>query len=192
MNNYELFNFENINNKINNYLDLEEKETKQKELYNKLSNIKPIDTVPDKLYRDDFMEQDIEIDLNSSDFRKIFNDYNLMYNEKKAGKSIVINKPQVELKDVNYEIKLEELNFKKEELYNYLSALKDEKKQINDKQQLLELTQKELQQERELLDIEKDNFEQYKKTEEEKIKKDKMNFQNMIEEMKNKIETILN
>lgn len=191
MNNFELFSFEP--NLSNNYHYINNSKKDVKELYKDLENIKPVDIHPDKLYRDDFMEQDIEIDIDSNKFRDIWSDYALMYNEKNIPKiNNEIKDKQIILNKVNYEDDLKDLTLKINELDKYVFSLKTQKKDLIEKEQLLELTKKELEQEKELFQIEKDKFEEYKKEEKEKINKDKINFQNMIEDLKNKIDTILN
>ena len=196
MNNYELFNFENINNNdINVLKPMNEYKKNINYLYKELDNAKPIEDVPDKLYRDEFMEQDIEIDISSNKFREVWDQYKDSYEEKN---NIEENKPLVFKEDikleneVSYEDNLDSFYAKAMELDNYLMELKEERKELNDKKELLELTKKELEQEKELLNIEKEKFEEYKISENEKLNKDKIRFQNMVEEMKKKIETILN
>lgn len=191
MNNFELFNFEP--NLSNNYHYLDNSKKDVKELYKDLENVKPIDIHPDKLYRDDFMEQDIEIDIDSNKFRDIWSDYALMYNEKNIPKmnNEIKDKPII-LNKVTYEDDLKDLTLKVKELDKYVLSLKACKKDLTEKEQLLELSKKELEQEKELFQIEKDKFEEYRKEEKEKIDKDKINFQNMIEDLKNKIDNILN
>ena len=196
MNNYELFNFENINNGINILKPMDEYKKNINYLYKELDNAKPIEDVPDKLYRDEFMEQDIEIDISSNKFREVWNRYKDLYEEKNSiekNKPLVFEENVIKSEDeISYEDNLDSFYAKVDELDNYLIELKEQRKELNDKRELLELTKKELEQEKELLNIEKEKFEEYKISENDKLNKDKIRFQNMVEEMKKKIETILN
>lgn len=196
MNNYELFNFENVNkNDINILKPMNEYKKNINYLYSGLGNAKPIDDVPDKLYRDEFLEQDIEIDISSSKFRDVWNQYKNLYEDKNNVdeiKPLVFEKENKIDDEISYEDNLDNFYAKAKELDNYLMELKEERKELNDKRELLELTKKELEQEKELLNIEKEKFEEYKISENDKLNKDKIRFQNMVEEMKKKIETILN
>lgn len=193
MNNYELFNFESINkNDINILKPMNEYKKNINYLYNGIGDVKPIEEVPDKLYRDEFMEQDIEIDINSNKFREVWNEYKNLYEDKNKKEEIKTINLKENVKEESYEEKLDSFYSKAKELNEYLMELSNERKEIKEKKELLELTQKELEQEKELLNIEKEKFEEYKNNEKEKLNKDKIRFQNMVEEIKNKIETILN
>ena len=198
MNNYELFNFENINNSgINILKPINEYKKNINYLYKELDNAKPIEDIPDKLYRDEFMEQDIEIDISSNKFREVWNQYKNLYEDKNNVEEIrplifKEDKDDLIINQVNYQNELDSFYVKAKELDNYLMKLKEERKELDEKKELLELTKKELEQEKELLNIEKEKFEEYKITENDKLNKDKIRFQNLVEEMKNKIETILN
>ena len=194
MNNYELFNFDNnnIESDISVLRNIEQFK-KNNNLYNGISECKPIEELPVKLYRDDFMEQDIEIDIDADTFRKVWDKYKVSDGLK--NKTIeIFNKEEksIEKKVVSYQEQLDSFYSKAKELDNYLIKLKEERKELDEKKELLELTKKELEQEKELLNIEKEKFEEYKIIENDKLNKDKMRFQNLVEEMKNKIETILN
>lgn len=191
MNNYELFNFENINNNINVLKPMNEYKKNVNYLYNGVSDAKPFEDVPDKLYRDEFLEQDIKIDIDSNRFRKVWQQYKNLYDEKNSLVDNYSENIKDDEKDSFYEQELESFYIKAKEFTNYLNELKEEKKKLAEKKELLELTKKELEQEKELLDIEKEKFEDYKISEEERLNKDKIKFQNFVEEMKKKIETIL-
>lgn len=203
MNNYELFNFENINRPLKSDINILKPINDYKKninyLYKGLDNAKPIEEVPDKLYRDEFMEQDIEIDISSNKFREIWNQYKDIYEDRTNIEEIKpilfkendkVNKETVA--NDNYDNILESFYSKAKELDNYLLELTKERKDLKEKKELLELTQTELEQEKELLNIEKEKFEEYKNSENDKLNKEKIRFQNLVEEMKNKIETILN
>ena len=203
MNNYELFNFENINRSLKSDINILKPINDYKKninyLYKDLDNAKPIEEVPDKLYRDEFMEQDIEIDISSNKFREIWNQYKDIYEDRNNIEEIKpilfkesdkVNKETVA--NDNYDNILESFYSKAKELNNYLLELTKERKDLKEKKELLELTQTELEQEKELLNIEKEKFEEYKNSENDKLNKEKIRFQNLVEEMKNKIETILN
>lgn len=197
MNNYELFNFENVNNNgINILKPMNEYKKNINYLYDSFEGAKPIENVSDKLYRDEFMEQDIEIDIDSNKFREVWGKYKDLYNEKnnvEKIKPVIFKEENIKLDtEINYEDNLEAFFVKVKELDNYLMELKEERKELNEKNELLELTKKELEQEKQLLNIEKEKFEEYKNSENDKLKKDKVRFQNMVEQIKNKIETILN
>ena len=203
MNNYELFNFENINRSLKSDINILKPINDYKKninyLYKDLDNAKPIEEVPEKLYRDEFMEQDIEIDISSNKFREIWNQYKDIYEDRNNIEEIKpilfkesdkVNKETVA--NDNYDNILESFYSKAKELNNYLLELTKERKDLKEKKELLELTQTELEQEKELLNIEKEKFEEYKNSENDKLNKEKIRFQNLVEEMKNKIETILN
>lgn len=203
MNNYELFNFENINRPLKSDINILKPINDYKKninyLYKGLDNAKPIEEVPDKLYRDEFMEQDIEIDISSNKFREIWNQYKDIYEDRTNIEEIKpilfkesdkVNKETVA--NDNYDNILESFYSKAKELDNYLLELTKERKDLKEKKELLELTQTELEQEKELLNIEKEKFEEYKNSENDKLNKEKIRFQNLVEEMKNRIETILN
>lgn len=200
MNNYELFNFKNIsNNDVNILRPMDEYKKNINYLYNGLDGAKPIEDIPDKLYRDEFMEQDIEIDISSNKFREVWDEYKNKYNENNnyysssnlENDEVIKTENLKEDKLNNYDDDLTSFYIKAKELDDYLMALKEEKKELNEKKELLDLSKKELEQEKELLNIEKEKFEEYKTFENDKLSKDKINFQNLVEEMKNKIETIL-
>lgn len=146
MNNYELFNFENVNNNgINILKPMNEYKKNINYLYDGLNNAKPIYEVPDKLYRDEFMEQDIEIDISSNKFREVWGQYKDLYDEKNKVEEI---KPRVIEEnisldnEINYEDNLEGFYAKAKELDNYLIELKEERKELNEKKRIIRINSK--------------------------------------------------
>lgn len=197
MNNYELFTFDNSkSNEINVLRPMNEYKKNINYLYKELEAAKPTNEIPLKFYRDDFLEQDIEVDIDSDKFRQIWKEYENKYNDINNVVNSDVNKVSNSnintLEKKTYEEDLEDFYIKVKELDNYLLLLGNERKDLDEKKELLELTKKELEQEKELLNIEKEKFEEYKNVENDKLNKDKIKFQNLVEEMKKKIETILN
>ena len=172
--------------KLTNYSQKNEYRNRMNRIYEDIKDLKPIDSeVDNTLYFNNYIEKGIVVKPKSSSLKQFWTEYRLINNEKKE-----IQKEQPVKNIDNFDDLFEVLSIRVAEINDYISELKEMRLEINE-------TSNRLEKEQEKLTAEKEEFLNFKKQEEDKIKEQKANLkinferlQTIIDDLDKKLESI--